>query len=100
MDQIEKLLGDINEKNAENTQFEKKKHNLEKHVAEQEKRIMKKINILKRHYEEEKTYGRKLQEDISSLQKKCIKNLTNKKKYWIGYVKNNYMCEHFFEIIF
>ena len=27
-----------------------------------------KINILKRHYEEEKTYGRKLQEDISSLQ--------------------------------
>ena len=73
MDEIEKLVGDINEKNAENTQFENKKHDLEKHIAEQEKRIMEKINILKRHYEEEKTYGRKLQEDISSLQKKYAK---------------------------
>ena len=42
MDEIEKLCRDINEKNAENTQFEKKKHNLEKHVAEQEKCIMEK----------------------------------------------------------
>ena len=70
MDEIQKLLGAINEKKAENIEFEKKKHNLEKHVAEQEERIMKKINILKRHYEEEKLHGRKLEEDISSLQRK------------------------------
>ena len=37
MDEIQKLLGAINEKNAENTQFEKKKH-----VAEKEERIIKK----------------------------------------------------------
>ena len=73
MDEIQKLLGAINEKKAENIEFEKKKHNLEKHVAEQEECIMKKINILKRHYEEEKLHGRKLEEDIFFFTKKVGK---------------------------
>ena len=97
MDEIQKLLGAINEKNAENTQFEKKKHNLEKNVAEQEEHIMKKINILKRHYEEEKSYGRKLQEDISSLQRNWEK-LDKQEEILDRYVKNNYISEYLFEI--
>ena len=70
MDEIKKLLGDINAKNEENKEFEKEKNDLENELAEQEKRINMKINMLKRHYEEEKKYGIKLKEDISILRNK------------------------------
>ena len=70
MDEIKKLLGDINEKNEQNKQFEKEKNDLEYQVEEQQKRINMKLNMLKRHYEEEKKYGVKLQEDISMLKNK------------------------------
>ena len=70
MDEIKELLGDINEKNEQNKQFEKEKNDLEYQVEEQQKRINMKLNMLKRHYEEEKKYGAKLQEDISMLKNK------------------------------
>ena len=70
MDEIKKLLGDINEKNEQNKQFEKEKNDLEYQVEEQQKRINMKLNMLKRHYEEENKYGVKLQEDISMLKNK------------------------------
>ena len=70
MDEIKKLLGDINAKNEENKEFEKEKNDLEDEVAEQQKCINMKINMLKRHYEEEKKYGIKLKEDISMLRNK------------------------------
>ena len=54
MDEIKKLLGDINEKNEQNKQFEKEKNDLEYQVEEQQKRTNTKLNMLKRHYEEEK----------------------------------------------
>ena len=70
MDEIKKLLGDINAKNKGNKEFEKEKNDLEDEVAEQQKCINMKINMLKQHYEEEKKYGMKLQEDISMLRNK------------------------------
>ena len=71
MDEIKKLLGDINEKkNEQNKQFEKEKNDLEYQVEEQQKCTNMKLNMLKRHYEEKKKYGVKLQEDISMLKNK------------------------------
>ena len=70
MDEIKKLLGDINEKNEQNKQFEKEKSDSEYQVEEQQKHINMKLNLLKRHYKEEKKYDVKLQEDISMLKNK------------------------------
>ena len=70
MDEIKKLLGDINKKNEQNKQFEKEKNYLQYQVEELQKHINMKLNMLKEHYEEEKKYGVKLQEDISMLKNK------------------------------
>ena len=56
----------------------KRKNELEDRVSNQQKHINMKINMLKRHYEEEKKYAIKLQEDISMLSNKREK--LNKKE--------------------
>ena len=70
MEEIKKTAWRYKWKNEQNKQFKKENNYLEYQVEELQKHINMKLNMLKRHYEEEKKYGVKLQEDISMLKNK------------------------------
>ena len=69
MDEINKLIKKIEEKDVKNSKFEIEQNELEEDVRQTEKCIGQKIKILRRHLEEKEKYGTKLQQNIETLHK-------------------------------
>ena len=67
MDEINKLIKEIEDKDIKNSKFEIEQNELQE--DETEKRIGQKIKILRRHLEEKEKYGTKLQWNIETLHK-------------------------------
>lgn len=73
MDDIKKLLTDINEKDIQNKKYEQERLQLQEDVRQRENRVQEKIKILKRHLDCKIKYGEKLQHDILKLEQKKAK---------------------------
>ena len=69
MDEINKLIKEIEDKDIENSKFEIDQNELQEDVKQMEKHIGQKIKILRRHLEEKENYGTKLQWNIETLYK-------------------------------
>ena len=69
MDEINKLIKKIEDKDIENSNFEVEQNKLKEDVWQAEKCVDQKINILRWHLDEKEKYGRKLQENIETLTK-------------------------------
>ena len=69
MDEINKLIKRIEDKDIKNSKFEIEQNELEEDVRQTEKHICQKIKILRRHLEEKEKYGTKLQQNIETLHK-------------------------------
>ena len=70
MDEINKLIKMIEDKDIENSKFELEENKLKEDIQQAEKCVDKKIKILRRHLEEKKKYGAKLQHNIETLHKR------------------------------
>lgn len=70
MEEINKLINEIEDKDTENSKFEDEQNDLQEDVRQAEKRVAKKIKILRRHLEEKEKYGMKLQKNIETLHKR------------------------------
>ena len=66
MDEINKLIKEIEDKDIKNSKFEIEQNELQEDM---EKCIGQKIKILRRHLEEKEKYGTKLQWNIETLYK-------------------------------
>ena len=69
MDEINKLIKEIEDRDIENSKFEIEQNELQEDVRQTEKHIGQKIKILRRHLEEKEKYGTKLQWNIETLHK-------------------------------
>ena len=69
MDEINKLIKKIEDKDIKNSKFEIEQNELWEDVRQTEKCIGQKIKILWRHLEEKEKYGTKLQKNIERLHK-------------------------------
>ena len=69
MDEINKLIKKIEDKDIKNSKFEIEQNQLQEDVRQTEKCIGKKIKILQRQSEEKEKYGTKLQQNIETLHK-------------------------------
>ena len=69
MDEINKLIKKIEDKDIKNSKFEIEQNELQEDVRQTEKHIGQKIKILRRHLEEIEKYGTKLQQNIETLHK-------------------------------
>ena len=69
MDEINKLIKKIEDKDIENSKFEIEQNKLQEDVRQTEKCIGQKIKILRRHLEETEKYGTKLQKNIETYHK-------------------------------
>ena len=69
MDEINKLIKKIEDKDIENSNFEVEQNKLKENVWQAEKHVDQKINILRWHLDQKEKYGRKLQENIETLTK-------------------------------
>ena len=69
MDEINKLIKKIEDKDIKNSKFEIEQNQLQEDVRQTEKCIGQKIKILRRHLEEKEKYGTKLQKNIETLHK-------------------------------
>lgn len=70
MEEINKLINEIEDKDTENSKFEDEQNDLQEDVRQAEKRVANKIKILRRHLEEKEKYGMKLQKNIETLHKR------------------------------
>ena len=70
MEEINKLIKEIEDKDTENNKFEGEQNDLQEDVRQAEKRVANKIKILRRHLEEKEKYGMKLQKNIETLHKR------------------------------
>ena len=69
MDEINKLIKKIEDKDIKNSKFEIEQNELQEDVRQTEKCIDQKIKILQRHLKEKEKYGTKLQWNIEILHK-------------------------------
>ena len=69
MDEINKLIKKIEDKDIKKSKFEIEQNELQEDVRQTEKCIGQKIKILWRHLEEKEKYGTKLQQNIEILHK-------------------------------
>ena len=67
MDEINKLIKKIEDKDIENSKFEIEQNELQEDFRQTEKYIGQKIKILQRHLQEKEKYGTKLQRNIETL---------------------------------